>query len=66
MHLKSEPQKLNFLMEKATSKCCTLDCSYKCLGTLPHSYAQKRSLIFDEKPFHLKIPTFFLARTIES
>ena len=29
MCLKSAPQKLNFLMEKATSKRCTLDCSYK-------------------------------------
>ena len=40
MHLKSAPQKLNFLMEKTTSKCCTLDCSYKCPTTFPHSYAQ--------------------------
>ena len=34
MCLKSAPQKLNFLMEKATSKSCTLDCSYKCPYTL--------------------------------
>ena len=34
MRLKSAPQKLNFLMEKATSKSCTLDCSYKCPYTL--------------------------------
>ena len=40
MCLKSAPQKLNFLMEKATSKSCTLDCSYKCPCTFPHSYAQ--------------------------
>ena len=40
MRLKSAPQKLNFLMEKATSKSCTLDCSYKCPCTLPHIYAQ--------------------------
>ena len=40
MRLKSAPQKLNFLMEKATSKRCTLDCSYKCPRTFPHSYAQ--------------------------
>ena len=40
MRLKSAPQKLNFLMEKATSKSCTLDCSYKCPCTFPHSYAQ--------------------------
>ena len=35
MRLKSAPQKLNFLMEKATSKSCTLDCSYKCPCTVP-------------------------------
>ena len=29
MRLKSAPQKLNFLMEKATSKSCTIDYSYK-------------------------------------
>ena len=40
MRLKSAPQKLNFLMEKATSKSCTLDCSYKCPCTFPHNYAQ--------------------------
>ena len=40
MRLKSAPQKLNFLMEKATSKSCTLDCSYKCPCTFLHSYAQ--------------------------
>ena len=34
MRLKSAPQKLNFLMAKATSTRCTLDC------TFPHSYAQ--------------------------
>ena len=38
--LKSEPQKLNFLMEKATSKSCTRGCSYKCPCTFLHSYAQ--------------------------
>ena len=40
MRLKSAPQKLNFLMEKATSKSCTLDCSYKLPSTLLYSYAQ--------------------------
>ena len=40
MRLKSAPQKLNFLMEKAISKICTLDCSYKCPCTFLHSYAQ--------------------------
>ena len=40
MRLKSAPQKLNFLMAKAISKRCTLDCSCKCPCTFPHSYAQ--------------------------
>ena len=40
MRLKSAPQKLNFLMEKAISKSCTLDCSCKYHCTFPHSYAQ--------------------------
>ena len=39
MRLKSAPQKLNFLMAKAISKSCTLDCSCKYLCTFPHSYA---------------------------
>ena len=40
MHLKSAPQKLNFLMAKAISKRCTLhySCKYPC--TFPHRYAQ--------------------------
>ena len=40
MRLKGAPQKLKFLIEKATSKSCTLDCSYKCPCMFPHSYAQ--------------------------
>ena len=40
MRLKSAPQKLNFLMAKAISKRCTLDCSCKCPCTFPHSYTQ--------------------------
>ena len=40
IHLKSAPQKLNILMEKAISKSFTLDCSCKCPCTFPHSYAQ--------------------------
>ena len=40
MRLKSAPQKLIFLMVKAISKSCTLDCSSKCPCTFPHSYAQ--------------------------
>ena len=40
MHLKSAPQKLNFLIAKAISKSCTRDCSCKCPCTFPHSYAQ--------------------------
>ena len=39
MHLKSAPQKLNFVMAKAISKSYTLDCSCKCPCTFPHSYA---------------------------
>ena len=39
MCLKSAPQKLNFVMAKVTSKRYALDGSYKCLCTLPHSYA---------------------------
>ena len=40
IRLKSAPQKLNFLMAKAISKSCTLDCSCKYPSTFPHSYAQ--------------------------
>ena len=40
MRLKCVPQKLNFLMAKAISKCYTLDCSCKCPCTFPHSYAK--------------------------
>ena len=40
MCLNSAPQKLNFSMEKAISKSCTLNCSCKCPCTFPHSYAQ--------------------------
>ena len=39
MRLKSAPQKLNFVMTKAVSKSYILDCSCKCPGTFPHSYA---------------------------
>ena len=38
--LKRAPKKLNFLMAKAISKRCTLDCSCKCPSTFSHSYAQ--------------------------
>ena len=40
MRLKSASQKLNFLMGKAVSKRCILDCSCKCPCTFPHSYEQ--------------------------
>ena len=40
IRLRIAPQKLNFLMAKAISKSCPLDCSCKCSCTLPHSYAQ--------------------------
>ena len=39
IRLKGAPQKLNFLVAKAMSKGCTLDCSCKCSCTFPHSYA---------------------------
>ena len=39
MYLKCAPQKLNFVMAKAISKSYTPDCSCKCSGTFPHSYA---------------------------
>ena len=40
MRLKSGPRKLNFLIAKAISKSCTLNCSYKFPCMLPHSYTQ--------------------------
>ena len=40
IRLGSAPQKLNFLMAKAISKRCTLDCSCKYPCTFPQSYAQ--------------------------
>ena len=42
IRLKSAPQKLNFVMAKATSKSYTLECSCKCpcmLRAVTHSYA---------------------------
>ena len=39
MHLKSAPQKPNFVMAKAISNSYTLDCSCKCPCTFSHSYA---------------------------
>ena len=40
MHLKSVPQKVDFLITKAISKSCTLDCSCKCPCTFLNSYTQ--------------------------
>ena len=40
MRLKSAPQKLNFLMAKAISKSCTLDCICICPCAFLHRYAQ--------------------------
>ena len=40
MRLKIAPQKLNFLMAKAISKSCTLDCSCVHPCTFLHRYAQ--------------------------
>ena len=38
-HLKSTPQKLNFVIAKVISKRYTLNCSCKYPCTFPHSYA---------------------------
>ena len=46
MRLKSEPQKLIFLMAKGIEKNYTLNCSHKCPGTFPHSYTLLRRLVF--------------------
>ena len=40
IHLKSVPQKLNFVMAKAILKIYTLDSTCKCPCTFPHNYAQ--------------------------
>ena len=40
MHLKSAPQKLNFVMAKSMSNSYTLDCSCKCSCTFPYSSAK--------------------------
>ena len=50
MHLKSAPQKLDFVMAKAISKSYTLDCSRKYLARsriVKHS----NNLVFDENYF---------------
>ena len=47
MRLKSAPQKLNFLIVKAISKSCTLDCSCKWPCTFLHGSTQEGSLIFE-------------------
>ena len=51
MHLKSAPQKLNFLMAKGIQKNYTLNCSHKCPCTFPHSYALLRRLVFEKNHF---------------
>ena len=55
MHLKSAPQKLNFVMAKAISKTYPLDCSYKCPCMFPHSYTP-----------YMKLTIFLLRKTIEN
>ena len=57
MLLKSDPQELNFVMAKATSKGYTLDC--RCI------YPHRNAASFSIKTFYVKLATFFLARTIE-
>ena len=44
MRLKSPPQKINFLMAKAISKSCTLDCTCKYPCTFSHSKAASFSI----------------------
>ena len=39
MHLKSAPQKLNFVMAKVISKTYTINYSSKCACTFPFNYA---------------------------
>ena len=39
MHLKSAPQKQNFVLDKAISKGYTLDCGCRYPCTCPHCYA---------------------------
>ena len=55
MHLKSVPQKLNFVMAKAISKTYLLNCSYKCPCMFPHSYTP-----------YMKLTIFLLGKTIEN
>ena len=52
IRLKSAPQKVNFVIAKATSKSYTLDCSCKCPCRFPHSYVQYHSLVFDKNHFN--------------
>ena len=47
----SARQKLNFVMAKVISKSQKLDCSCKCPCMFQHSYAKKRSLVFDKNYF---------------
>ena len=43
----------------------TLDCICKFRCTFPYSYTEKCSLIFDKNRDHVKIPTYFLAITVQ-
>ena len=63
MRLKSAPQKLDFLMTKPISKSCTLDCS--CIAR-SRIVRHINAASFLTRNIYVKIPTFFLARTIES
>ena len=55
MRLKSAPQKLNFLIVKGIQKRYTLNCSHKCLCTLPHGYATS----FSRKQFFCETNNIF-------
>ena len=50
MHLKSAPQKLDFVMAKAISKSYTLDCSCKYLARF-RIVKHSNNLVFDENYF---------------
>ena len=56
MRLKSAPQKLNFLMAKAISKSCTLDCTL-CKNVQGHLQLQSSVQFFNGKSYIKKLYT---------
>ena len=55
-HAKSAPQKLNFLMAKAISKSCTLDCTL-CKNVQGHLQLQSSVQFFNGKSYIKKLYT---------